>query len=142
MQTFITSFDISKTAQNLDNKRLGKQRVEAIQIARSLLGISNGWLNHPAVKMWKGYEAYLVKVYLRTIMDEWINRGYKNDKCEKHWQELMQRKEIKDQYPIMPNWITIDFCKSHQSNLIRKLPGYYGNLFPNIPDNLPYIWPI
>ena len=56
MQTFLPYPDFQKTAQCLDNKRLGKQRVEARQIISTLEGKSNGWRNHPAVKMWKGYE--------------------------------------------------------------------------------------
>lgn len=34
------------------------------------------------------------------------------------------------------------FHLSHRSNLIRKLPSHYGPLWPNVPDNLPYIWPV
>ena len=58
-------------AEILDNKRLGKQRVEAIQIAKTLFGLNNGWKNHPGTIRWKGYEPFLIKVYLKTIMDEW-----------------------------------------------------------------------
>ena len=52
MQTFITSENISETAKILDTQRLGKQRVEAVQIANILLDQtdSKGWRNHPAVK--------------------------------------------------------------------------------------------
>jgi hypothetical protein len=144
MQTFIPHSDIDETARVLDTKRLGKQRVETVQIVRKLLDLTakKGWANHPAVRMWRGYEAYLVKIYLRKIMNEWIRRGYKNDLCEKHWKEFIEHPKIKDEKPVVPNWITSEFCKSHQSNLIRKLPEHYGKLFPDVSDNLPYIWPV
>jgi hypothetical protein len=31
--------------------------------------------------------------------------------------------------------------RSHQSNLIRKDPAFYGPLFPGVPDDLDYVWP-
>ena len=43
----------------------------------------------------------------------------------------------------MPPWLGDDaFHRSHQSNLVRKLPEHYGDLFPDVPDDLPYIWPV
>ena len=35
-----------------------------------------------------------------------------------------------------------EFHRSHQSNLIRKMPEHYQKLFPDVPNNLPYVWPI
>ena len=57
MQTFLPYNDFKKTAACLDNRRLGKQRVEAYQILRIISGkrTSGGWLRHPAVLMWKGF---------------------------------------------------------------------------------------
>ena len=31
---------------------------------------------------------------------------------------------------------------SHQSNLVRKDREFYAPLFPGVPDDLPYIWPV
>ena len=61
MQTFITDFDMAQNAKKLDDKRLGKQRIEALQIANCLLVKESRWKNHPAVKMWKGYERFLIR---------------------------------------------------------------------------------
>jgi hypothetical protein len=138
MQTFITSHDMKENARNLDRQRLGKQRIEAIQILRTLLGISSqGWRNHPIVKMWRGHESYLLKVYLRSILDEWGKRGYRNEKCETHYAELLPL--VKEEI-VKPPWITGDLIRSHQSNLIRKLPSHYTLLFPGVPSDLPYLW--
>jgi hypothetical protein len=30
---------------------------------------------------------------------------------------------------------------SHRSALVRKDPGHYRPLFPDVPDDLPYVWP-
>jgi hypothetical protein len=32
--------------------------------------------------------------------------------------------------------------RSHRSALIRKDPDRYGLLFPGVPDDLPYVWPV
>jgi hypothetical protein len=140
MQTFITDYNPNISARTLDSKRLGKQRVEALQIADCLLIKESRWKSHPAVKMWKGYESYLIKVYLVSIFLEWEKRGYKNTKCDIWWQKLY--KKVKNTKIIYPKWITDDFIKSHRSNLIRKNENHYSHIFQNIPNNLEYIWPI
>lgn len=44
--------------------------------------------------------------------------------------------------PTTPPWLGDEaFHRSHQSNLLRKLPEHYGPLFPGVPDDLPYVWP-
>lgn len=140
MQTFLISDNPAETAKILDNRRLGKQRVEAIQIANILIGETSkkGWRNHPAVKMWRGYESYLVKVYLRAMMREWLLRGYSNEKCFDHFQRLLLL--VKDIEPKQPHWFNEEFFQSHKSNLVRKCPEHYKSIF-NVDENLPYIWP-
>ena len=51
MQTFLPYPDYYQSARCLDNKRLGKQRVEALQIHNIVSGkrTTGGWINHPAV---------------------------------------------------------------------------------------------
>lgn len=138
MQTFIPFKNINKSIKCLDKKRLGKQRVEAIQIARALLGLSNGWKNHPAAKMWLGYESYLVRVYLRKVMDRWLSLKCDNIKCEVHYKQLIKLVSKKCK---KPKWINKEFCISHQSNLLRKKPEHYKKYFKNVPNDLEYIWP-
>lgn len=44
--------------------------------------------------------------------------------------------------PVMPPWLgESEFHRSHQSNLIRKDPEFYGPRFPGVPDDLEYVWP-
>lgn len=54
MQTFLPVANFCESAKYLDKARLGKQRVEAMQILSTLSGASRGWINHPAVRMWRG----------------------------------------------------------------------------------------
>jgi hypothetical protein len=32
--------------------------------------------------------------------------------------------------------------RSHRSALVRKDPAFYGPLFPDVPDELPYVRPV
>jgi len=141
MQTFLPYGDPVRVARILDTRRLGKQRLEAIQIARKLLDISEGrgYTNHPAVKMWKGHEVYLIKIYLRAILDEWNARGYNNEKCEGHYKELYRM--VAARRAVQPRWFCEPVFASHRSRLIQKDSDYYKLKFPGTPDNLEYIWP-
>ena len=58
--------------------RLGKQRLETLQILRTLNGDSLSWTSHPAVLMWEGYEGALA-LYGLEICREWKRRGYKEN---------------------------------------------------------------
>lgn len=135
MNTFLPYINYQQSATVLDRRRLGKQRVEVLQILNALNNPSYGWQNHPAVRMWRGYEYQLV-IYGGFICLEWIKRGYQ-DSC------LKQITAFTPKIADTPPWLTSDFCLAHQSNLLRKEPAHYRPLFGNdIPDNLPYIWPV
>ena len=54
MQTFLPYESFEKSAQTLDWRRLGKQRVEGMQIINAITGKKRkdgkpykGWINHP-----------------------------------------------------------------------------------------------
>jgi hypothetical protein len=174
MQTFLPYPSFEETAKILDYKRLGKQRVEAYQIANIIefpyrykctniifkhsffektamifekqcpvcgfeLRQITAWQNHPAVKMWIGpkedREKYLncLKLYIDSMIKEWINRGYNN---------TMKLSYDSKKQCLYPEWIgNEDFHKSHMSNLLRKNKNYYSKYFENIHDDLPYVWP-
>ncbi|MGX9924157.1 MSMEG_6728 family protein [Streptomyces sp. NPDC002248] len=137
MQTFLPSEDFVTTAKCLDWRRLGKQRVETLQILNALTGVSRGWGNHPITRMWAGYESALL-LYGVTICSEWLARGY-NDTCLGKMSALLEF----DPSPPMPSWMGLPKLHlSHQSNLVRKDPGFYGPKFPFIPSNLDYVWPV
>src|SRR5215213_5369972 len=79
MQTFIPYSNFAESLRVLDLMRLGKQRVEVIQIVRALTVPGYAWSSHPAVLMWKGYEEALGR-YGLTMCDVWIERGF-GDTC-------------------------------------------------------------
>jgi len=136
MQTFLPDQSYFVSARILDRQRLGKQRVEAYQILRALRGESKGWVNHPATRMWRGYENSLI-LYTEVVCDEWTSRGYKDSIKDKVLAMLTDYPDL-----LVPPWLTYDLIRTHQSNLIRKDPTYYQPMFPGVPDNLAYLWPV
>ena len=136
MQIFLPYPDIEQSARVLDTQRLMKQRVESLQILNTIQGKSEGWRSHPAVKMVKHYPAWLC-LYSIKVCQEARARGYVDNLLPHFERELLAYP-----YIIQPHWLGSYLHKTHQSNLIRKKPDYYSSKFPNIPDNLPYFWPL
>ncbi|MGW6057763.1 MSMEG_6728 family protein [Streptomyces sp. NPDC055189] len=149
MQTFLPYADFTRSAAVLDQARLGKQRVEALQVLRGLTVPGYGWRNHPAVRMWIGYEEALVR-YGLDVCATWTSAGHADtcattlvtdftrhrpDTPVRTGQQLAADGEL-------PPWLGDPaFHRSHQSALLRKAPEFYGELFPGVPDDLPYLWP-
>ena len=136
MQTFLPYREFDRSARTLDDKRLGKQRVEAFQVLRAITDPTYGWQHHPAVNMWRGYPEALA-VYGVAMCLEWGSRGHNGTMMPKFFP-----------YVGLPNtfgyppWLGNDeFHLSHRSNLVRKDAAHYGEQFPDAPDNLPYYWP-
>jgi len=139
MQTFLPWPDFRKSAESLDRQRLGKQRLEAWQLYGTLTNARQGWKNHPAQKMWLGHDRALLE-YGRVICEVWIERGYK-DTLKQRFEAALET--LGGPSVERPAWFGLEaFHRSHQSNLIRKLPEYYRLQFPNVPDDLPYVWPV
>lgn len=138
MQTFLPYEDFAESARVLDRQRLGKQRVETLQILNALV-TGKGWINHPATKMWRDHIPALV-LYQHAVCHEWThNRGYRDTCLEK----TINIAQTDGTNAVMPMWLGDQtFHLSHQSNLVRKDPAFYGPQFPGVPDTLPYIWPI
>ena len=138
MQTFLPYADFFMSAASLDTKRLGKQRVECLQLLNSLTGrtTGRGWANHPAREMWRPYVQALVEYGIVVCM-EWRKRGY-NDTC------LEKISSFKDGTSVVyPWWIGDEkFHNSHKSNLLRKNLEYYSRYWPDMEDTHPYIWPV
>ena len=134
MQTFLPYPDFKKSAECLDDRRLNKQIIEAKIIYNIIKEnrIIGGWINHPATKMWRGHDEALA-LYFNECLKEWKKRGH-NHKYE----EIEINKNVKIEMPL---WFGREnFHSAHRSNLLRKMPEYYGKFGWKEPDNLPYLW--
>jgi Pyrimidine dimer DNA glycosylase len=149
MQTFLPYPDFGSSARALDPKRLGKQRVEAIQVLRGLTRATYGWRHHPAVKMWAGYEEALVR-YGLDVCAVWCATG-RADTCAATLAADLAAAcgttTIRTQGELatagdLPPWLgEEELHRSHRSALLRKDRAFYHLLFSDVPDDLPYVWP-
>ncbi|HZA74691.1 MAG TPA: MSMEG_6728 family protein [Propionibacteriaceae bacterium] len=150
MQTFTPYADFEQSLRTLDLRRLGKQRVEVIQIVRALTVPGYAWSSHPAVLMWKGYEEALGR-YGLTSCKVWTERGF-GDSCAATITadlraagiaEIRSYEELKTADALPPWLFDESVQRSHRSSLLRKDPEHYGPLFPpDTPRDLDYVWPV
>lgn len=153
MQTFLPSKDFDTSANMLDSKRLNKQILEGYQILKVLNNPDPraGWRNHPAVKMWGGYENALFD-YITSMVREARTRGIKTDK---NWDNLINLRvaTIHNWGSGYPKWYQNSetmkkVTTTHRANLYKKDPEYYYAFYVDSisPNNKPccdtcqYFW--
>jgi hypothetical protein len=143
VQTFLPYPDLRASCRMLDDRRLGKQRVETFQVLRALTWPEYAWKNHPAVRMWRGFVPGLVEYGLESCR-EWTRRGYADAVAP---QLLKWTGGQPPNGAALPPWFGLEALHlSHRSALLRKDAAFYRPLFdalgqPGEPDHLPYLWP-
>ena len=168
MQTFLPYADFAASAKCLDYRRLGKQRIECLQILTAIASpewickvckkccvehgnkvvcsehpdpknvVHPGWKYHSATKMWIGYEQALIR-YGVAMCDEWIQRGYSDTTKDKI---LSFSAKFSSSTADNPPWLgDKKFHDSHKSNLLRKDKLYYSTWKWDVQDDLEYVWP-
>lgn len=162
MQTFLPSKHWHECARVLDNKRLNKQILEGWQILMVLTELDpqgndrqpKGWRNHPAVKMWRGYEWTLAE-YLEAMVTEWQKRGFKTTMGTKI-SNTLQAAMDKGKIPVMynqqrPRWMKKSYyeqlASTHRQALLTKNYEHYKQFnWPEDtgvpPTEYEYTWPV
>jgi hypothetical protein len=135
LQTFLPYSSFLMCAKVLDYRRLGKQRVEAMQIISAIESVENGienrWTTHPTVPMWAPYKECL-KHYMNIMIIEWISRGYRNN---------MNLAYVNDKNYIEPIWLGDErIHSSHRANLLNKLPKHYSQFGWTEEPRVGYFW--
>ncbi|GAB3998422.1 MSMEG_6728 family protein [Nocardioides marmoraquaticus] len=149
VQTFLPYADFEASARALDARRLGKQRVECLQLVRALTVPGHGWRRHPAARMWRGHLEALGR-YALTCCEVWVEEGRADTCAAKILVDLAGAgvDEVRTQTHLaeaaaLPGWLGDEAVhRSHRSALVRKDPDHYGPMFPGVPDDLPYVWPV
>jgi hypothetical protein len=145
VQTFLPYAGFDASAAVLDDARLGKQRVETLQILRALVFPSyKGWKNHPATRMWRGFTQGLVS-YGIAMCDEWERRGHADAVRTSLLQFAGGSARSQEELLVaglLPPWTGLpDLHVSHRAALARKLPEHYTGHFPDVDPEQPYHWP-
>jgi hypothetical protein len=140
MNTFLPYADYAASAATLDRLRLGKQRVEVLQMLIALrAGPGAPWRAHAATRMWLGHERSLAR-YGLAVCSEWTRRGYR-DTCAGKILDVAASFDACS--AADPAWLgRADLHLAYRSNLVRKAPEHYRRLWPDVPDDLPYVWPV
>ena len=162
MQTFVpVTNSFADIARVLDRARLNKQALEGWQILMTLLELDpqgnhrtpKGWVNHPAVKMWRGHEMALY-LYIVEMVDEWKRRGYKSTIADKAKATIQRGLELGlvSLPSSSPDWIANmnqfkAIASSHRLALLNKDYEWYSQFgWPEDagkrPDSYTYIWPV
>lgn len=159
MQTFLPYPDFFRSAEVLDVRRLGKQRVEAFQLLNALSPeyALRGWRNHPARIMWSAHPSALA-FYGVVVCRRWTGLGYRDtcrdkilgalnimggdgdeERLEGWYRDALAGKGRE----FLPPWFGDEtFHRSHRSNLLRKDPEWYGRFGWSEGPDLPYAWPV
>ena len=165
MQTFVPFQDTYQTARVLDQKRLGKQRVETLQIFLGVLRINldgspklgRTWGDHTVGKMWKD-NLHGLLIYQDIIVSEWRERGFK-DTCWVKSKVAMHRsgvldpdidpestdmlpKWVRDEYEMPVWWGREDVHSSHRAALLFKAPEFYEQYGWTEEPVYNYVWPV
>ena len=151
MQTFLPWPSFKASARDLDAKRLGKQRVETLQLLNSSIeGLTDrraGWFNHPARAMWQHHEAALA-LYGLTICEEWSSRGYSDSCYEKianAYSRFVRKASSLCVVTRAPNWLPLWFMDdevfdSHRCALFHKDQQHYKDYAGTFTSS-EYYWP-
>lgn len=164
MQTFLPLPDFQESARVLDRVRLGRQRVEGLQILKalrqgefclydrvarkylygeSLENVGSGkvvrvtpWFRHATTRMWYGHELALL-LYTTAVCNEWIGRGYKDTCLGK---TLEYTKHFNN--TSMPDWFGDPRVhSSHRAALLAKNPKWYSQYGWAESPEINYFWP-
>lgn len=162
MQTFLplATTNFGEIAKTLDNKRLNKQALEGWQILMVLLSLDpegnhrepKGWVNHPAVKMWRGHESALL-TYINAMVMEWEMRGFKSTIGTKAVATYNRAAELGRVGPYtFPEWIVDEnlfeqIASTHRQALLVKDYDWYSQFNWQEdtgikPTEYEYMWPI
>ena len=137
MQTFLPDADHYQSARVLHPvHHLGNQLYR-----EGLTLLRGGWRNHPASRMWRGYERELA-AYLLALLDELRRRG--------RWygRVAVELRKARRSFPKtgFPQWLGDQaFHAAHRSNLLRKDSekgwDWYAKLGWTEKTDIPYVWP-
>ncbi len=84
--------------------------------------------------------------YGLVVSREWVARG-RPDTCAAQIAEFAAAEPLTQaqlaERGLLPPWLGDEaFHLAHRSSLLRKDPEWYRPLFPDVPDDLEYVWPV
>lgn len=157
MTIYMTHTKFHASSEALDKARLDRQ----INLVGKTLKVLEGDPTDDShedmiVRAWEGYTAALAwyglilcnawlqwkpssQVTIRTRQAVWFNEVFE-DAME--FDAETSREEMISRLPELPPWVgNKNVHRSHRSNLIRKFPARYADMFPGTPEDMPHLHP-
>lgn len=125
---FVPCLTFEESVACLDDRRLYKQALEALQLLGVILDLPKadgsprkGWRNHPAALQWKPWPGALRR-YAETAIDECRRRGMNVAGLERLLEKIPVQRSRK-----MPNWWGDERVhSSHRARLLQKDFEHYS----------------
>lgn len=133
MITYLPLESFKDSIASLSDQMLKNQLMRAKQILDILLGRvkSEKLINHPGIKMWKGYESALI-LYYNVCIKIYRMRGFNTD---------LKLEPVPEKI-VWPHWkYNEKLHTSHRSNLLRIDEEYYRGWGWVESTTIPYFWP-
>lgn len=168
MQTFLPYYDFAKSAACLDRSRLGKQRLETLQLLRINLqgpqiawrwaGVNGAMWQEPAwfvpldsgdsikATPWYNHPAARMwrgherwlAVYGEAICFEWTSRKYEDNVGERI--ALLKSQTVENK---LPSWLGDEqLHSSHRAALLAKKLSHYERFGWSEEPKIKYWWPV
>lgn len=138
MLTLLPYEDFSETAKVLDDRRLTRARIHALECLNHVLGLpvkEPKKEGTPPHRLWYGYPAYLA-LYGTELCLEYIDRQLLDPK--NLIQEFVDRTRWYSLDPEGPKWDRPPWLsdeqlhRSHRAHLVSVYPSYYGAFWPDL----------
>ena len=138
MQIFMPFPDVNVNTKILDDITLGKQCNTVPAILEAFRLKSDVWEWNPAVKMWKGNEAFLA-FYGYRLFAEWKSQGYPDLWSSRLAAIGFMKTPSTMAYPWW--WGHQQFHDYNKAALFRQNPMWYGRFFKDITLDGVGWWP-
>ena len=131
MQTFLPYPDFRATARVLDASRLGNQAYNECRVL-----INGGWPNHPASKMWQGYDSALARYAIELLKELELRSG-------QYYGDHIAYYNVFIDNDAMPPWLGDERVHaSHRAALLYKRRSWYSQFNWTEEPSLDYYWPV
>ena len=149
MITWMTRQSIGKTMKDMHETEL----VTGLEDTKYIFDVVTGMEipdnpKEPVYKMWNGHEFALGIYGMMMPMELTMNRNIA-DKTFWHFKHAIDEMKLAFLAEglawgyVPPAWFRdLDVLRSHRSNLARRRPDKYGEKWPKIQEDMPYLWPI
>jgi hypothetical protein len=140
MMTYLPLANVTLSVQSLHDSDLSLQIIEA---GRALRQCSvKKYSSFDIVAMWRGYEGGLYHYFLQCCREAQRRDLLDVMRFLRAGHALVVGAGWHARPPLMPRWYgSRRIHQSHASTLIRLRPDHYAHHWPDVPLDMPVLWP-